>query len=182
VLQPVAGCVRPATCFCSLCLRDPPNLFNLASETLFALVVDVHRFRLTANTTHHEYVCTVRSGKVGYARFVPPTYPNVSVMFMSDHLTRGRVHLECRESRQAWHGAIVRRFATRRDVVRAFLRMRRAFWYAACGRGLFMHQKARRIRARAQKMARWVTKRLTMAPCHASRDSQHSRCTRPRER
>jgi hypothetical protein len=74
VLQPVASCVRPATpCFYSLCLRDPPTLFNLASETLFAQVVDVHRFRLTANTTHQEYVWAVRSGKVGYARLVLPT-------------------------------------------------------------------------------------------------------------
>jgi hypothetical protein len=90
VLLPVAGCIRSATsCFYST------TLFNLTSQNLFRLVLDVHRFRLTAETTHHVYVCAVRSRRESETRLVLPTYPKVRLMFMSVHLSRRRVHHQC---------------------------------------------------------------------------------------
>jgi hypothetical protein len=143
LLRPIAGCSRPhSQCFCTVCTSNPPSLFNLASNTLFTLVVHIDRFELTAETTYYPYVCAVRSGRVKAFRLVPFSYPNVGIMYKSDHLSLTRIHHNCYmegegQSSALWHGAMVRRYTSKRALIRNLVRLRRTFWCAICTKGLF---------------------------------------------
>jgi len=50
------GCSLPETCFCKICLRQPPSLFGSALHIYTNMVHNLARFELTPDTTYEQYV------------------------------------------------------------------------------------------------------------------------------
>ena len=50
------GCNLSDTCFCRICLRQPPSLFGSALHLYTKMVHNLTRFKLTSDTTYEQYV------------------------------------------------------------------------------------------------------------------------------
>jgi len=61
------------SCKCNLCLRQPPNLSDLASHSVFHLTFNLSEFQLTARTLYHHYLHAANSHLVPEHKLIPHT-------------------------------------------------------------------------------------------------------------
>jgi hypothetical protein len=78
-LSAITGCSKMDTCFCSICVRQPPSLAHLAAHTLLNYTISLKRFTLIKDTTYQQYVYACRSPQVLISSRLPPEYPTVQV-------------------------------------------------------------------------------------------------------
>ena len=74
LLQPMVGnCTSNPSCRYNVCLRQPPSLRNLASNTVFHYTYNLSEFILTDRTLYHQYLYAVESQEVSEDDLVPIT-------------------------------------------------------------------------------------------------------------
>jgi len=85
ILQPFVGnCTYGRSCGCNVCLRQPPSLRGLASNTVFHLTFNLSEFALTSRTLYHQYLYAVESNIFPEDRLVPLTFSRLQCTFVRD--------------------------------------------------------------------------------------------------
>jgi hypothetical protein len=76
-----SGCRLPDTCYRTICLRQPPTLFDSALHVFSKMVYNIEHFELTTDTTYQQYMYAYKSNRVKFDKLFPPEYLIVRIIF-----------------------------------------------------------------------------------------------------
>ena len=79
------GCNLSDTCFCRICLRQPPSLFGSALHVYTKMVHNLTHFQLTSDTTYEQYVYAIESIEADMHILLPPEFPELQIWFRYNH-------------------------------------------------------------------------------------------------
>jgi hypothetical protein len=136
-LRPYSGCIRPdrGSCFCNICIRQPPSLLDSASHILFQCVLDLERFELNCFTTYAQYRYAVQSGRVDDLRLLPPEFPFIRI-WCRFHTFENKHHDGC-PGRGEWTTEMMAAFVNVEAAVQNLVNNERQYWCSHCDKGLF---------------------------------------------
>jgi hypothetical protein len=121
---------------CTICLRQPPSLHDMASHSLFSKRLKY--FRFTGQTTYQDYVRAAMSHPVHIEKLPPPEYPVVRVWCKFDiNMIQHKFHRIC-PGRVTWHAELSTEYATTADAVKDLVELKETLWCSHCERGLFI--------------------------------------------
>jgi len=107
-----AGCRLPETCHCTICLQQPPSLFDSALHVCHKMVYNLDGFKLTLDTTCQPYVYTSEANRVDPNNILPPEFLAVQIWFRYQHPTTERkFHRDC-SGVGTWEGELSLSFLT----------------------------------------------------------------------
>ena len=91
------ACTGPSSCRCHVCLRQPPTLRSIASNTVFHMTYNMSEFTLSARTLYQHYVLAAQSKIVPLGRMVPRSFPFLRCTFVraTDCSFSKRYHKAC---------------------------------------------------------------------------------------
>jgi hypothetical protein len=128
-------CMRPSTCQCNICTRQPPSLRDSASHILFRCVLDLKRFELTCYTTYNQYKFAVESGHVDDLHLLPPRFSSVEIRFHFKTFEK-RFHLHCPGIGE-WNTRMEGVFSDMKSAISLLVTNETFYWCRHCDRGLF---------------------------------------------
>jgi len=130
-------CLRPNDCSFTICRLQPPSLLGSASNALFQLVLELHQFVLTSETTYSQYVQAVSSRRVPTRKLLHPNFPVIRLRFRCD-VSSYNLHHDCLGN-GTWKVEMKRTFRSDIEAIRYLAVFENLFRCKYCKMGLFFY-------------------------------------------